>query len=361
MLSDLRITHVVPALFGSGGVFGGAERYAFELSRHMSRVTPTRLVAFGEDPCEERMEDLQIRVLRPDWYVRGQRGNPVSLTLWGEIRKADIIHCHQTHILSSSLAAAVCRIVGRRVFASDLGGGGFDISGYISTDSWYHGHLHISEYSRQVAGQAELRNSHVIYGGVDTTKFIPRTAVMRDAGYVLYVGRLLPHKGIDVLIDALPSNCELRIAGREGDPDYMRELIRLSEGKKVLFHRECDDNDLIGLYQQARCVVLPSVYRTRYGVESKVPELLGQSLLEGMACGVAGICTNVASMPELVQDGVNGLVVPPADTGRLRDALRWIMDNPADANRMGNAGREIVLERFTWPTVVQRCLQHYSN
>ena len=68
------------------------------------------------------------------------------------------------------------------------------------------------------------------------------------------------------------------------------------------------------------CVVLPSVYRSAAG-ETKVPELLGQTLLEGMACGLPAVCTRVASMPEVVDDGVTGFVVPPNDPTALGERL----------------------------------------
>jgi hypothetical protein len=73
--------------------------------------------------------------------VRGQRANPISLSIFSELLKAGVVHCHQQHMLASSFAAAFCRLTRRRVFVTDLGGGGFDVSAYVSTDSWYHGHL----------------------------------------------------------------------------------------------------------------------------------------------------------------------------------------------------------------------------
>ena len=99
-----------------------------------------------------------------------------------EILGADIVHCHQQHVLMSSTAAAVCRATGRRVFVTDLGGGGWDISAYVSTDGWFHGHLHISEYSRNVFGHQNAPTARVILGGVDTAKFSPGEGVQRDGG-----------------------------------------------------------------------------------------------------------------------------------------------------------------------------------
>ena len=82
-------------------------------------------------------------------------------------------------------------------------------------------------------------------------------------------------------------------------------------------------------------------------------------LLEGMACGTPVVCTDVASMPEVVEDGVTGFVVPPNDPLTLGQKLRWLRDHPAAARRMGQMGRRRVLDRFRWSEVVKRCLEIY--
>ena len=91
-----------------------------------------------------------------------------------------------------------------------------------------------------------------------------------------------------------------------------------------------------------------------------MPELLGQTLLEGMACGGPVICTRVASMPEIVEDGVCGFIVPPNDPAAIADRIAWLRDHPAQAAAMGTAARRRVLDKFTWPQVVRRCLDHYA-
>ncbi len=354
------IVHIVPALFGPDGVIGGAERYALELARHMAARTPTKLVSFGDAERTERIGDLAVGVIGDPWYVRGQRSNPFSMALFSELREADVVHCHQQHVLASSMAALICRLSGRRVFVSDLGGGGWDISAYISTDRWYHGHLHISEYSRRCFGHEARPDAHVILGGVDIEKFSPDDAVQRDR-MVLFVGRILPHKGINDLINALPEGLSLEIVGQPGDPRYLNDLHRLAASKPVIFRHDCDDRALIDAYRRAMCVVLPSVYRTMYGDETRVPELLGQTLLEGMGCGTPAICTDVASMPEVVEDGVSGFVVSPNDPAALGQAIRWLVDHPAEGVEMGRAARARVLKKFTWDQVVARCLSIYRS
>ena len=177
---------------------------------------------------------------------------------------------------------------------------------------------------------------------------------------MLFVGRLLPHKGVNDLIDALEPDVRAEVIGPSADGRYLSELESRARGKQVQFRFDCDDGALVDSYRRASCVVLPSVYRDMYGGETKVPELLGQTLLEGMACGTPGLCTNVASLPEVVENGVTGLVVPPNDPGSLRSAIRWMLEHPEDRAAMGTRARERVTERFSWNTVVRRCLEAYA-
>ncbi|HSS20306.1 MAG TPA: glycosyltransferase family 4 protein [Pyrinomonadaceae bacterium] len=356
-----RVLHIVPALFGADdGIVGGAERYAFELARFMAAEVPTTLVTFGERERNETVDQLNIRVIGNPWYVRKQRTNPISLALLTELRQADVVHCHQQHVLASSFAAVVGKLSKQRVFVSDLGGGGWDVSAYVSTDRWYDGHLHLSEYSRKVFGHGAKTWAHVILGGVDTEKFSPDESVQRDGG-ALFVGRLLPHKGVDDLVSAVPADMSLKIIGRASHSQFLKDLHALAEGKQVSLDHDCDDATLVRAYRRALCVVLPSVYKNKYGDETRVPELLGQTLLESMACGTPVICTNVASMPEIVSDGVTGFVVPPNDPHALGERLRWFREHPAETAELGRAARRSVMEKFTWPRVVQRCLEIYAS
>jgi glycosyltransferase involved in cell wall biosynthesis len=354
-----RVLHLVPALFGPSGVVGGAERYSIELARHMAGVVPTRLATFGDRAEERAVGDLGLRVIARAWHVRGQRSNPWSSAIFGEIARADVVHCHQQHVLMSSTAAAFCRVTGRPVFATDLGGGGWDISAYTSTDAWFDGHLHISEYSRAVFGHAGNQRARVILGGVDAEKFSPGPPRPRD-GSVLFVGRLLPHKGVADLVAALPGGMRLNLVGPAANASYLEDLRQGAAGKDVVFRHDADDAELVEAYRRALCTVLPSVYRTPDGAETKVPELLGQTLLESMACGTPVICTRVASMPEIVEDGRTGFVIGAGDRSALRDRLEWLAAHQSDAEAMGAAGREAVMARFQWTDVVRRCLDAYA-
>ena len=358
--SPPNVVHMVPAIFGAAGIVGGAERYVLELAKHMAEQVPTRLITFGDASKSYRDGKLEVRVLGNPWRVRGQQNNCLHWGMLGELSKADIIHCHQHHLLASSMAAVLSRIVRNKCFVSDLGGGGWDISGYISTDNWFRGHLHISEYSRKIFGHQDRVNAKVILGGVDTEKFSPDASVEKE-NLVVYTGRLMPHKGINDLVEALPVGMRLELIGQPYHQDFVALLKKLAEGKEVVFRHDCDDQELIHAYRRALCVVLPSVYQTCYGATSNVPELLGQTLLEGMACGAAAICTDVASMPEIVVHEKTGFVVAPNDPNGLRKRLELLKDHPHEAIRMGEEGRARALEVFKWERVVQRCLDAYQE
>jgi len=357
----MQIVHTVPALFSAdGGILGGAERYAMELARHMADRTPTTLISFGDNDREETVGRLRIKIFGGAWHVRGLLSNPFSWRALAAMRGADIIHCHQRHILTSSMSALLGRLTGKRIFVSDLGGGGWDISRYVSTERWFHGHLHISEYSRRISKQEGVPWARVIMGGVDVEKFSPDRVVPRTSA-ALFVGRILPHKGVDDLVQGLPEGMRLNIVGQPYNPRFFQDLQKMAAGKDVVFYHDSTDLELVQAYRSALCVVLPSVYRTMYGDTTSIPELLGQTLLEGMACGTPAICTDVASMPEVVENEVTGFVVPPNHPEALGGKLAWLRDHPDEAAAMGRAARKRVVELFSWPAVVDRCLKAYQE
>ena len=354
------VVHVVPALFGANGVFGGAERYALELARAMAKETPTTLVAFGDSPSRERVGDLEIRVLRNWMNFRRFKFDPFSPSLLRALKSADIIHYHQTHTMMASLALVYAHVSGKPIFTSHLGGSGYGLHRIMNLDRYFDEHLHISEFSKRTFAQRGRAHASVILGGVDTEKFKPSSDQPRDE--VLYVGRLLPHKGVNYLVEAVDKATPLALVGRpwRHAQSFFDLLNSLAAGKNVSFHTDYSDAETIGAYQRAMCIVLPSVHETVTGEHYAIPELLGQTLLEGMACGAPAICTRVCSLPEVVEDGVSGFVVPPNDAAALGDRIRWLKEHPQEAKRMGIAARRRVLGHFSWSSVVRRCFEAYG-
>jgi glycosyltransferase involved in cell wall biosynthesis len=251
--------------------------------------------------------------------------------------------------LSTDLAIAAGRIIGKKIFLTDLGGSA-DLSlwHHFPLRMGVHAFLAISEFSR-FTQQGLPMKKHIIYGGVDTTRFCPGR--QRRTRRVLFVGRILTHKGIHHLIGALPPGAGLDIVGPPYDRAYFQELKERALGKDVLFYTDLMDDALVGKYQTAMATVLPSEQGT---------ELLGLTLLESMACQTPVICSNTGGMPEVVKDNITGFIVPPGSPETIRRKIEYLLGHPEVVEEMGKRGREEILKRFTWDAVAERCLQAYA-
>jgi len=150
---------------------------------------------------------------------------------------------------------------------------------------------------------------------------------------MLFVGRLVYYKGLEILLDAM-ERCEgsLVIAGEGPLEEVLRS--RVSEkrlGARVLFAGRVPDADLPAFYSACDVLVLPSIART---------EAFGVVQIEAMAAGRPVVSTRLPTgVPWVNQDGVSGLVVPPGDAAALGGALRQLIDDGALRRRLGEGAR----------------------
>jgi glycosyltransferase involved in cell wall biosynthesis len=264
--------------------------------------------------------------------------------------------------LPSQMSALIGHARDQRLAVTDHGLQGNEWGGLLPR--LFDVFLTVSAYSATELGAPPTR-TRVIYGGADPVRYAPDPSRRRRG--VLFVGRLTPHKGVDRLLQALPAGAHLSVVGSTGhDPqpperDYPSLLRCLASDQDVQFRGTAADADLPDLFRSASVVVVPSVERTCYGRAVRVPELLGLVALEAMACGTPVIASRVGGLPEVVQDGITGFLVPPGDVQALRERLEQILRDPSLAQRLGAAAREVVLERFTWAKVAERCLAAYEN
>jgi glycosyltransferase involved in cell wall biosynthesis len=358
----MRVTHVAPTAFGVGGLFGGGERYPLELARALAPQVECELITFGKYARIEReASGLRLRTLRAFGSLGGHPAQPFGPALFGALRNTDIVHTHHMRSLPSRMSAVLARARGSFLAVTDHGLQGGDWGGLLP--KLFDAFLTVSAYSAREL-RAPPERTRVIYGGADVVRYAPRPG--RARGGALFVGRLTPHKGVDVLLRALPDGAALRVVGSTGhDPlppenDYPRLLRRLARGKDVQFLGAAADADLPGLFGSASVLVLPSVERTCYGREIAVSELLGLVALEAMASGTPVIASRVGGLVEIVQDGVTGFLVPPGDVEALRQRLNQVLGDPRLARSLGTNGRALVVDRFTWARVAERCLEAYS-
>ena len=249
------------------------------------------------------------------------------------------------------------KIFGKKFFATHSGSHQKNLINKMRLWGKIDGFLLLSQFSANLL-QSPKEKTAIIYGGVDTEKFRP--AINPDRGYILCVSRLVPHKGINYLIEAINNNVPLKIAGTESDPEYLNYLKQLAQGKNVEFIFNASDEEIVKLYQNALLGVQPSVYSDYQGKKYQDPELLGLTTLESMACGTPVLVTNVGSLPELINNKV-GFIVEPSDPAQIRQVIDSVVNNRKGAERMGQAGREHVIQNFTWDKTVNKCLSAYEG
>jgi glycosyltransferase involved in cell wall biosynthesis len=363
----VRVIHVAPTPFGAQGLFGGGERYPLELARALARQVDCELITFGPRARTEREPGgLRVRTLRAVTWMGGHPANPLAPGLVRALLTlkpgSHVVHTHHMRSLPSQMAALIGRARHQRLAVTDHGLQGYDWGGRLPR--LFDLFLTVSAYSARELGAPPAR-TRVIYGGADPVRYAPDPDQSRRG--VLFVGRLTPHKGVDRLLEALPTGAHLRVVGSTGhDPhlperDYPSLLRRLAHDQDVEFVGPAADAALPGLFRSASVLALPSVERTCYGRAIRVSELLGLVALEAMASGTPVVASQIGGLPEVVEDGVTGYLVPPGDVPALRERLTQLLRDTSLARRLGQNARERVLDRFTWASVAERCLAAYAS
>ncbi|NLG26578.1 MAG: glycosyltransferase family 4 protein [Chloroflexi bacterium] len=172
----------------------------------------------------------------------------------------------------------------------------------------------------------------------------PDTRERYAAGQLLFAGRLVPAKRVDVLIGALGLlhargyRPRLVVAGRGPLRESLEEQCRqLGLTPWVTFAGHLPLDELGALYQHSSIFVLPSAQ-----------EAFGKVLAEAGLSGLPLVATRVSGIPELVADGDSGLLVPPDDARSLADALARLLDDPDLTQRMGREARRRLSERLSF-------------
>ncbi len=198
----------------------------------------------------------------------------------------------------------------------------------------------------------------VVPVGVDHLRFRPLPHIKRVPGRLMTTASAdVPLKGLVPLLEALAKvrterHAELVVVGMPKAETRVGETIsRLGLASAVRFLSGVSDERIVELYASAEVAVVPSLY-----------EGFSLPAVEAMACGVPLVGTTGGAVPEVIgQDGVTGLLVPPGDPGALAAAIGRALDDEALRDRLGAAGRERVLEKFTWRKTAEGTVEQYRE
>jgi glycosyltransferase involved in cell wall biosynthesis len=357
-----KILIIPSSYFASGRTVGGGERYATEYGRALARLTPVTLGLFDRVPAERVEDGLTIHHFSVRHFSQ-RRMFPITVQTWAALNAYDIIHVMVFPTPLADLILLRSRFCRQKIVLTDVGGGGPCWSTYLRRISpnldlnrFADGLALLSNHSASFFAQWD-QPKVILYGGIDLKKFVLSTSAAAD--YALFVGRLLPHKGILEVIEALPRRIPLRVVGRPYDQGYFKKLQQAAHGKEVRFFTEADDAELKAHMEGAALVLQPSLPADP-GTEDK-SELLGLVALEAMASGKPVIVTRAGSLPELVEDGESGFVIPARNPEALRTKIELLMSDPPLRLRMGLAARKRVEGLFTWDKAAERGLEFYQT
>lgn len=280
-----------------------------------------------------------------------------ALVLGRELRRRDIDHLHNHFGDSSCTVAMLASAASGIPFSFTLHGphiffdantwrldAKIEAAAFVST---------ISNFARSQAAMfvepATMDQVHIIHCGVEPAR-LPKVDHEGPGRHLVFVGRVVEQKGLGQLFEAMrllvPERPDLTLTV-VGDGPHREMLIERTRamglGDRVDFVGARSQAEVAGILSRSDVFSLPSYAE---GVPVVIMEALG--------AGVPVVSTYVGGIVELVEDGVNGYLVPPGDPRALADRLARLLDDPELRNRMGQAGRTRVVDDFDSQTEARR-------
>jgi starch synthase len=314
----------------------------------------------------------------------------IDVEIAAALADADLVHSHTWYanhagqlaqlVHGSAHVVTAHSLEPRRPWKADQLGGGYRLSSWVERTAYLAADavIAVSRGMRadvlDVYPELDPAKVLVVGNGVDAHAYRPiedpdvvrSLGVDPDRPYALFVGRITRQKGLMHLLaaaDQLPPEAGLVLCA--GAPDTPAERQQFADGVAELQSRRSGvvwieemvpRDQLVPLITGATVFVVPSVY-----------EPLGIVNLEAAACGTAVVASAVGGIPEVVDDGRTGLLVPyteddpAAFAAGLAARMTELLADPARAAEMGRAGRERVLAEFGWPAIAQQTVQVYEQ
>lgn len=370
---------------------GGVEKHMYGLSRELADLGVDVTVVTGRINDLAESEDLDgVRIRRvPCLAVRApllyppplilSPGFPLRLKKIDDRENFDLFHLHNRFFIDFNLALLYARLK-RKPFimtahnprpkhvASTLGmlGTAYD---------WLIGRwpfmladrvIAVSEWAKHDIAKYGVDEEKIvtIHNGVNVDEFKPCGGEhvrdkygVGDGGLLLFVGRMVPQKGISYLLEAMPLVLEkhpgtkLVLVGRGSlCGDLKKKVSGMGLDGSVAFSGYVEEDELREAYGACDVFALPSIV-----------EPFGIVIVEAMASGKPVVCTDSGGVKEIVADGVNGFIVPSRDPGALAGRICQLLSDEDLRDRMGRAGRSIAEAKFDWKTVAAKTKRLYEE
>lgn len=355
MKNSLNLCHLTPTYFSESSVIGGGERYVYNLVQAVKEANLSNefkvhqsIASIAEKPSEFEHDGTTVKLLKNISKTPGNM-NYIPQDLWEYLQKFDAVHVHQSLTPFGEYCIAVAASLNIPIVATDLGGGNSNVMLYGKGLELADRVLSISNFANSIIRNGFSGKTEVVIGPVDTSFFIPPTGHENRKGFAICVSRILPHKGIDRIISALPKTLELKVVGKVYDKKYFNLLKKIAHGKKVDFIQNASDQHLLELYQSANVFLQGSTHKDIYGNIIQKPELMGLTTLEAMACGLPVIVSDAGSLPEMVPDNSVGRIFGTHD--ELLSIFDEYVNGKWPTNHASKQARDYVVKNYSFLNV----------
>jgi starch synthase len=378
-------------------VYGGAGVHVAELVKGLRKHLDVVVRCFGAPRSEADVHAYgipsELEGANPSLTTLG-----VDLQIAQAVAGTDLVHSHTWYANAAGRLAALLHDVPHVVTAHSLEplrpwkaeqlGGGYRISSLIEKSAFESADAVIAvsdgmrrDILRSYPALDEAKVT-VVYNGIDLERWKPRydEDVLREHGIdssrptVVFVGRITRQKGLPYLLRAiatLPDDVQVVLcAGAPDTPEILEEVssavreLQTTRTGVVWIPEILSQPELAAVLTAATVFVCPSIY-----------EPLGIVNLEAMACGLPVVGTATGGIPEVVDDGVTGRLVPieqlqdgtgtPLDPDRfvadLAAALVEVVSDPVRAAQMGEAGRARAEAEFSWDSIASQTAEIYRS
>lgn len=347
----MKITLVSPYAWTTPG---GVNAHIGALARHLrARGHEVRILAPADGPVEAGVIALgrTLGVPYNGAVARMAFGPRIAGRVRVALRRArpDVIHVHEPFAPSAGMLAVIAaRVPVVATFHAAADSRTYRTARIPLGPLWRKiaVRIAVSAAARDTVESVFGPGARIVANGIDTERFLAVPPPEPDARTVLFMGRLEPRKGIDVLLEALPAlraevpGVRVVIAGDGPQRKDLEKMVAPENQDIVTFFGAFDEEQRMALLTESSLVCLPAL-----GGES-----FGYTLVEAMAAGRAVVASANSGYAAVARDGVDGLLVAPGDSVALASALSRVLRAPEERVAMGVAGRRRA-EVFDWARI----------